>query len=210
MRKAARILHILHRIALDLHILGILLEDINQLAIRRVRANAVNYREGEFSLGEILAEPFILRVHSTRKVEVIIADLEYQTHDIHQGNAVFPRRTLRLHQFHREPKEPARFIADHFQVLVFRRAGQRVAPKQIHPLAPVQVQHLLYVDVDCGRVVELLNFLQREEVHVICGVDCLRCSEDVVRDGDAAAEDGVVFDVIDSGVTPSASDMDRV
>lgn len=198
MRKAARILHILHRVALNFWVLGILLQDVNQLVIGWIRANAVNNREGEFALGEILAESLILRVHRIREVEVVVADLENQAHDIDQGNTVLSRCTLRLHKFHCEAEEPARFVADHFQVLVFRRAGQRVAPEEVHSLAPVQVQHLLYVDVDCGWVVELLHFLQRQEVHVVCGVDRLRCSEYVVRDGDAAAEDGVVFNVVDS------------
>jgi hypothetical protein len=66
-------------------------------------------------------------------------------------------------------------------------------------LAAVEVEEFFDVDVDCGGVVELLDFLQGEEVDVIGGVDGLGGAEDVVGDGDAAAEDGGVFDVVDSG-----------
>jgi hypothetical protein len=65
-------------------------------------------------------------------------------------------------------------------------------------LAAVQVEEFFDVDIDCGRVVELLDFLQGEEIDVVGGVDSLGCAEDVVGDGDAAAEDGGVFDVVDS------------
>jgi hypothetical protein len=40
--------------------------------------------------------------------------------------------------------------------------------------------------------------LEGEEVDVVCGVDGLGSAEDVVGDGDAAAEDRVVFDIVDS------------
>jgi hypothetical protein len=44
----------------------------------------------------------------------------------------------------------------------------------------------------------LLNFLEGEEVDIVGGVDGLGCAEDIVRDGDSAAEDRVVFDIVDS------------
>lgn len=65
-------------------------------------------------------------------------------------------------------------------------------------MAAVEVQQFLHVDVDRGGVLELLDFLEGEEVNVVGGVDGLRCAEDVMCDGDSAAEDGLVFDVVDS------------
>lgn len=62
----------------------------------------------------------------------------------------------------------------------------------------MEVEQFFDVDVDGDRVVELLDFLQGEEVDVVGRVDRLGCAEDVVGDGDAATEDGGVFDVVDS------------
>lgn len=42
-----------------------------------------------------------------------------------------------------------------------------------------------------------MEFLEGEEVDVVCGVDGLRDAEDVVGDGEAAAELGGVLDVVD-------------
>lgn len=63
----------------------------------------------------------------------------------------------------------------------------------------MEVEELLYVDIDCGGIIEALYFLEGKEVDVVCGVDGLSRAEDVVGDGDTAAENGVVFDIVDSG-----------
>jgi hypothetical protein len=65
-------------------------------------------------------------------------------------------------------------------------------------LAAVEVEEFFDVDVDCGWVFELLDFLQGEEVDIVGGVNGLGCAKDVVGDGDAATEHGGVFDVVDS------------
>lgn len=46
---------------------------------------------------------------------------------------------LRLHQFHRQAEQAPGLVAHHLKILVFARARQCVAPEQIHPLSPVQV-----------------------------------------------------------------------
>lgn len=198
MRKASGALHILHGIPLHLLILGLLLQNTQQLVITRVGANTVNNRERELALGQVLAQPLIARVRRIRQIQVVVADLENQAHDVHQGDAVLTRRALSLHQFHRESEETACLVADHLEVFVLGWAGEGVAPEEIHALAAVEVEQFFDVDVDCDGVVELLDFLQGEEVDVVGRVDRLGGAEDIVGDGDAATEDGGVFDVVDS------------
>ena len=53
--------------------------------------------------------------------------------------------------------------------------------------------------MDEEGVGEREEFLQRAEVDVVCGVYGLCDAEDGVCDGDAAAEEGGVFDVVDAG-----------
>ena len=104
---------------------------------------------------------------------------------------------LGLHELHGEPEEPARLVADHFQVVVLRGAGQRVAPEQVHALSAVQVQQLLGVYLNGLRALQLLQLAQRAEVDVVGRVDGLRGAEDAVGHGDAATQHGGVFDVVD-------------
>jgi hypothetical protein len=65
----------------------------------------------------------------------------------------------------------------------------------------MQVQQLLGEDLDELGVVHAQQVLQGFEVDVIGRVDGLRGAEDGVRDGDAAAQERGVFDVVDAGVT---------
>jgi hypothetical protein len=62
----------------------------------------------------------------------------------------------------------------------------------------MQVQQLFCEDLDELGVVHEKQVLQRFEVYVVCGVYGLRCAEDGVCDGDAAAEEGGVFYVVDT------------
>lgn len=64
----------------------------------------------------------------------------------------------------------------------------------------MEVEELLRVDGDEGGVLERDELLEGAEVDVVGGVYGLRDSEDGVCDGDAAAEDGGVFDVVDTMV----------
>lgn len=61
----------------------------------------------------------------------------------------------------------------------------------------MEVNELVGEDGDDGRVVQLLELLEGEEVDVVCGVDGLRHTKDVVGDGEAAAEFRRVLDVVD-------------
>lgn len=167
MRKAPCAPHILHSIPLHLFILRLLLQNTQQLVITRVGANTVNNRERELALGQVLAQPLIARVCRIRQIEIVVADLENQAHDVHQGDAVLSRRALGLHQFHGESEETSCLVADHLEVFVLGWAGEGVAPEEIHALATVEVEQFFDVDVDRNRVVELLDFLQGEEVDVV-------------------------------------------
>ena len=57
-------------------------------------------------------------------------------------------RTLRLHEFDREPEKSAGFVAYHLEIVGFAGACQAVAPVQIHALAAMQVQQFFGEDVD--------------------------------------------------------------
>lgn len=45
-------------------------------------------REGEFALGEVLAEAFVLRVVGAVQVHVVVADLEDEADEVDEGDAV--------------------------------------------------------------------------------------------------------------------------
>lgn len=197
-RKTACILHVIHSVQLDLVILGLLLEDTDKLMVPWIRANAMDNRERELALRQVLAKPLVFGICRIGEIQEIVTDLKNQPHHIHQTHAVARRLALRLHQFDREPEEPACLVAHHFQVLVLAGTGEGFAPEEVHALAAVEVEEFLDVDVDRGGVVEFLGFLEGEEVDVVGGVDGLRSAEDIVRDGDSSSENGVVFDVVDS------------
>lgn len=162
-------------------------------------ADGVNYREGEFPFGEVFGVAFVRGVGGGEQVEVVVADLEEEAEEGDEGGVVARVFTLRLHEFDGQAKQAAGFVADHFEVVVFGRAGERVAPEQVHALAAVQVAELVGVDFDGGGVVEFCELGEGGEVDVVCGVDRLGGAEDAVGDGDAAAEEGGVFDVVDAG-----------
>lgn len=44
--------------------------------------------EGEFALGEVFAEAFVLRVVCAVQVHIVVADLEDQADEVHEGDAV--------------------------------------------------------------------------------------------------------------------------
>ena len=196
MLETACAVHVLDGITLDLLILGLLFQNGQQLVVGRVGANAVNDGKGEFALGQILAHTLILGVGGVCQVQVIIADLENQSHDIHQSHTVFAGRALRLHELDRQSEKTTGLVPDHLQVLVLGGAGKRVAPEKIHPLAAVQIQKLFHVDVDGSRTAQLLHLLQGQEVDIVGRVDRLRSAEDVVRHGDTATQNRRVLDVV--------------
>lgn len=88
---------------------------------------------------------------------------------------------FRLHQLHSQSEQPSSLVSHHLQVLFFRWTRQRVPPEEVHPLAPVKVQHLLRENLDRLRALEFLHLPQRQKVHIVGRVDGLRCSKDIVR-----------------------------
>lgn len=89
-------------------------------------------------------------------------------------------------------------VHDHVEVLVFRRAGEGLAPIQIEALAAVEIDELLGKDGDGGGHMQIDDLLEGEEVDVVGGVDGLRGAEDGVRDREPAPQIGRVFHVVDS------------
>lgn len=152
MLKTPRTLHILHSVPLHLVILSFLLQNTQQLMITRIRPYTMNNRKREFALRQILAKPLIPRIRRIREIQIVVADLENQAHDVDERNAVLARGGLGLHELYGESEEAAGFVADHFEVFVFGRAGEGVAPEEVHALAAVEVEEFFDVDVDCGGV----------------------------------------------------------
>jgi hypothetical protein len=68
-----------------------------------------------------------------------------------------------------------------------RRAGEGVAPEEVHALAAMQVEEFVGVDADGFGIIELGDFLQGAEVDVVGAVDGLWDTEDEVGDWHAAA-----------------------
>lgn len=197
--KTASAFHITDRIQLDFFVLGSLFENVDKLMVPWVGADTVDNRERKFALGQILTESLVLGVGRVGQVEIVIADLKGQSHDIDKAHAVFAGTALGLHQLDRQSEETARLVANHLQIVLFGRTGERVSPEQIHPLTPMQVQEFLNVNINSSGVIQLLHLLKSQKVYVIGRVDGLRGTEDVVSDGNAAAEDGVIFNIIDPG-----------
>ena len=129
---------------------------------------------------------------------MVVEDLEKQADGADERRAVDVDGALGLHELDGEAEQPARLVVDHLEVLGFGGAGEAVAPVELHALAAVEVEELLRVYGDEGRVGERDELVERAEVDVVCRVDGLRDAEDGVCDGDAAAEDGGVFDVVDA------------
>lgn len=77
--KTARALHVADGVALDDVVGGFLLEDVDQLQVLRVRADAVDDGEREFALGQVLAEALVFGIFGAREVHVVVADLEEET-----------------------------------------------------------------------------------------------------------------------------------
>lgn len=174
-----------------------MLEYVNQLKVDGVGADAVDDGEGEFALGQVLAHALVVAVLARRQVHVVVADLEDEADDVDEGHAVDVGGRLRLHQLDAEAEQAARLVAHHLEVVVLRGAGEGVSPEEVHALAAVQVEELLGEQLDDALVAELDELLQRGEVDVIRGIDGLGDAEDVVGDGEAAAQLGRVLDVVD-------------
>lgn len=111
--------------------------------------------ETEFPLCKILAETLVGGVGCGVEVEVVVRDLEVETHEVDEGDVIcFVVEAACLHDFDGEAEEAAGFLGDHFQVVFFRGAGEGVAPEEIHALPAVQVTEFVGVDADDVCVVE--------------------------------------------------------
>ena len=86
--EAAGPFHVGDGVALDLVVAAALLEDVEQLQVGRVGPDAVDDGEGELPLGQILAETFVLRVLGRRQVHVVVPDLEDQSDQVRERDAV--------------------------------------------------------------------------------------------------------------------------
>lgn len=106
------------------------------------------------------------------------------------------RRTFRAHQFNRQSEQPARLVAYHFEVVVFRGTGQSISPEEIHALPAMQIEEFFGIDLNDHGIVESQKLLECAEVDVIGTVDRLRSAKDGVGHRNTAAQLGVVLDII--------------
>jgi len=86
--KTPHILHILDRVLLHLLVLRLLLQDVDQLQVLRVRADGVDDGVGEFPLGEVFAQAFVGGVFGGGEVQVVVADLEEGADGVDEGDVV--------------------------------------------------------------------------------------------------------------------------
>lgn len=188
--EAAGALHVLDGVALDLVVGGLLAQDAEQLQVARVGADAVDDGERELALGQVLGEALVLRVLDVRQVLVVVLNLEHEPQHVNQRDAVDGGgggrllavvRRLGLHQLDREPEQAPGLVAHHLQVVLLRRAGQRVPPEEVHALSAVEVEQLLDVYLRDLGIVELLELLQGADVDVVGRVDSLRGTKNTVR-----------------------------
>lgn len=86
--EAAGAFHVADGIALDAVVRRLLLQDVDELEVERVGADAVDDGEGEFALGQVFAEAFVVGVFRAGEVHVVVADLVEEADDVHEGDAV--------------------------------------------------------------------------------------------------------------------------
>lgn len=87
--EAALALHVLERVALDLFVGRLLLQDVDEDLVAGVGADGVDDWEGEFAFGQVFAQPFERRVARGRgEIEVVVEDLEEQADGGYEGRAV--------------------------------------------------------------------------------------------------------------------------
>lgn len=77
--EAACGLHVGNSVPLDLGVRGLLLEDVDELEICRVGANAVDDRERELALRQILAHSLVMAVLLRGQVHVVVSNLKDET-----------------------------------------------------------------------------------------------------------------------------------
>lgn len=140
--KAAGALHVRDGISLDSIVGGLLFEDVDQLEVGRIGADGVDDREGEFALGQILAQAFVLGICPRRQIQVVIADLEDEPHQVDERDTVDlpPLGRLGLHQLDGQAEQASGLVLNHLQIVVLGGAGQCVPPIKVHSLASVQVE----------------------------------------------------------------------
>jgi len=81
-------------VPLDIFVLCLLLQDIHQLEITRITANAVDNGVGEFALGDVFTKPFVLSIQVALQVLVVIADLEDDSEKVDERHAISVSRLV--------------------------------------------------------------------------------------------------------------------
>ena len=114
-----------------------------------------------------------------------------------------------LHEPDREVEEAAGLPVDHLSVLGLGGAEEVVPPVYLHPLAAVQLQHLLREHGHGRGVAQLQRLLQPDEHDVVGRVDHRWRAVDEVSAGLAPPQLGAVLDVVDeqTGVVEHVDDL---
>lgn len=96
-RETACTFHVTDCIQLDFFIFRLLLENAEELMVSGVGADTMDDGKGELSLREVFTKTFVLGVRSVGQVEIVVADLENQSHDVDKAHAVLAGATFGLH-----------------------------------------------------------------------------------------------------------------
>mmetsp|Transcript_16046 Transcript_16046/g.62632 ORF Transcript_16046/g.62632 Transcript_16046/m.62632 type:complete len:313 (-) Transcript_16046:235-1173(-) len=195
--KAACQLHVLDCVLLDVCVRRPLLENVEQAPVVGVGRHAVDDRERELALRQVLAVGLGSKVLARLQVDVVVADLEVDAQLRHQRNEVALALAEHRHQVDRKPEQPSRLVLDHADVLLLGGASARVAPVEVEALAAVEAQHLLQEVVGGLCAAHGRAALHGLEVHVVAAVDRPRHAVHRVRHRNAPTQRRVVLDVVD-------------
>ncbi|TNN62681.1 hypothetical protein EYF80_027122 [Liparis tanakae] len=208
--ERAHLLQVVHAVALDVHVLRALPQDVLHLGALRLRPDGVNGGERELALRQVLAEALALAVFAGAQVGVVVADLEEQAQRVQEGLQVLLPIGEQLHQAHRQTKEPSGFLQHHVAVLLLRGAGVGVPPVDVQALTAVELQQLPGKQPDSLGVLQGQHLLQPQEVDVVGGVDDGGDAVDAVGHREAPPQRGAVLDVVDeqAGVVQHLGHLD--
>ena len=122
--------------------------------------------------------------------------LEVEAQHLSEVSKILLRLREKLHKSDRQVEQSPSLPVDHFFVFFLSGAGEVVPPVDLHPLASVELQHLLSEDSDSVLVSELEDFLQPYEHHVGGAVDGAGLTVDQVGAGLASPQDGAVLYIV--------------
>lgn len=153
-------------------------------------------REGKFAFCQVFAHALVVAVLLGREVHVVVADLENEANQVDEGHAVSGSGGFSSHELDPQAEQTARLVADHLKIVLLGGTGEGVSPEEVHALTTVQIHELFGKDGDDLGIVESLQLLEGGKVNVVCRIDGLSDTKNVVGDGEATAQLGRILDIV--------------